>query len=392
MTLSLQQLRTPFTRTEALELVLQILQDLGFDTTGWQDGRIQKTLVTMVATVVSDFSELPKALVEFCFNRLASGDALNEYSKARFDNEKTPAVRTRGAVLLTSRATVAYTISPGQLIVATDDGVEFRNIDDGTGWPKILAAGGTLPLPVEARVAGITGNVPASAIKRLVTALAGVTVSASGNPWYSIAGADEESDEHLQRRNETKWATLTVEFVAESYEHIALSNGAVKVVLDDQNPRGPGTIDVYVAGATDLLGNVDVAALQAAYAARVFHTDSAWPPDPTSRVWVLHAFKFFLDLAVNIYHDGTRSNADMAAAAQQALRDFVVRTPIGGYTFTPGPSNVIPLGDLYEVFETIEGVKSVSFPDVNANIPVGSLQLVVEGDWQFFPQIVATRS
>jgi hypothetical protein len=387
--LTVEKLRKPLTRTESLNRLLELLTSLGFDTTGWQEGRIQKTLVTLFTIMHSDMTEVVKALAEFGSNSYASGDALNEHSRSRFQNDKVPAVRTRGPIKLTSTASIPYTIQVGQLIASTDSGVRFRNLTEGTLPAGSVNAPSTLTLFWDALIAGAQGNVPLNAVNRLLTPLAGVTVANdAGTPWYTVTGADEESDELLRRRNETQWARLTVELVAESYENIALDAGAKKVKVSDQNPRGPGTIDVYSAAETDLLSVPEMEAIQLAFSERAFQTDAAWAdpwPNNTSRVANRHPTRAPLSLTATLYHDPNLSGATIQSRAYDAMFEFLRKTPIGGWSYGPGLENVVTREDVVEVLQAVEGVRTVV--TAFATMSVGTLALVVEGTWTFIPVV-----
>lgn len=380
--LTLQQLRNTVTRSQALEWLLTVLTSLGFETTGWQNGRIQKTLLLTVSTLGSDFTELVKATVEFGFLAFATGEPLNEYSKSRFNRAKDPAVATEGPAKLTSTASIPYTIDPGQLIASTTNGAQqFRNTTGGT-----LAAGpSTLTLQWKAITKGAAGNVGLGAINRLLTPLAGVTVSNdTGNPWYTVTGRDEESDASVRSKDIGQWSQLSVEHIAEWYEAVARNAGAAKVALDDQNPRGPGTINVYSAGEANLLSTEEMETIQEEFARRTFGTDDTWPASDESRTAVKHPPTQALNLTGTIYYDPSYTELDMSIAVEEvALVDFVRATPLGGYKFPPALSNVITLASLHEVLEAVEGVRTVVLSSPTGTISVGTLSLVTRGTWSF---------
>nr|PZN59899.1 MAG: hypothetical protein DIU58_17130 [Sphaerobacter thermophilus] len=374
--LSLQQLRTPFTRTQGTERVLEWLKDAGFETTGWQNGRIQKTLVMLLGVLAADLSEVVKALAEFGFNDYASGDPLDEFSWSRYRNRKARAIPTVGPMRLTSTASIPYTIEPGQLLAATASGVTFRNVTGGT-----LAAGGTLQLTWQAVLAGSSSNVGKHTVDRLLTPLAGVTVANDeGDPWYTVAGTDDESDASIQRRNATKWSRLTVELVAESYENIVREAGARKVKVHDENPRGPGTIDIYCAGESSPLVTAEMEAIQLALSQAAFQTDPNWPPAPDSRAAAVSPTPQPLGITATLYHDPSVSGAAVVAAAEGALEDFLARTPIGGWSYASGLQNVIVPEDIVDILQDIEGVETVILTSPSAPVGVGPLNLVVRND------------
>ena len=125
--LSLKQLRSETTRKVATDWLITKLTELGFQTTGWQPGRIQHTLLTMVGTGVSSFANLAGLFAEAGFSETARGAFLTLRSRSSFDNERTPAVPTAGPMTLKSSATVPYTIGVGQLIVRDNLGTRFGN-------------------------------------------------------------------------------------------------------------------------------------------------------------------------------------------------------------------------------------------------------------------------
>jgi uncharacterized phage protein gp47/JayE len=292
-------------------------------------------------------------------------------------------------MLLTSTSQVPYDIQVGQLIASDDQKREYRNTTGGT-----LSAGGTLELQWEATIAGADHNTGDGTVTRLLTPLAGVTVANSvGTPWYTTTGADQETDAGLKERNRTKWATQSLEMVADGYRNYALSvAGIVKISIDDNNPRGENTIDVYVAAAAELAGEAEKQALQEIFAKRVFGASSTYeePPTAGTTVAVLDVNTDELTLTGTVYHDPNVSEANVTAAVEEALGDFLDATPIGGYDFAPGPSNVITPGDILQVLEGVDGVRTVTLTAPTAPVSVGVRTLVTPqaGGWGLTYQAV----
>jgi hypothetical protein len=382
--LSVEALRRPATRNQVYAWCIELLKSLGFQTSGWQPGRIQRTTFTTISAAVADLTELGKATVEFNYNELAKGPPLTEFSRSRFDNDRNRAIKTRGPMRLRSVATIPYAIKPLQLIVADSAGTEFRNVAPGTLPAGSPVSPSQLVLEFEARVAGSRGNVGFGTVTRMVTPLAGVTVSNDmGDPWYTVTGVDEESDESLQRRNATKWATLSLIMVREGFENVGRSAGALKIDVDDSNPRGAGTVDVYAAGDLALLGAAQMEAIQLAFSRRVLNTSAIWPPEAQSLVHVKEPQTHPLVFSGTVYFDAAVEQALVRDGVRTALRDLVIRTPIGGHNFSPGPENVVSLGDILEAVEEVDGVRTVT-TSLTTNVPVGSRTLVVppaDPDW-----------
>lgn len=360
--LPLDQLRKSVTQGEMLEWCLDKLQQLGIETTGWQNGRIQKSLMRLTALLGSDLTEAIRKLADGGYNDYATGDLLTAFSISRFQNYRLPAVKAKGPCTLQSTSTQPYTIQIGQLVATTPDGTKYKNTQGST----IPAGSPTAPsftvVEFEAVLAGLEGSDPSRTINKLVTSLAGVSISNKDTAWPSVAGRDEEPDEILRTRNRTKWATMTVEMVRDSYVNIALANGAAKVHVQDTNPRGPGTLDVYVASETGPLGSIDMTAIQAAYAKRAWYTDATWVPDwtgNTTRVAVKPAVSNPLAIHATVYHDSNVIESIMQERGLKALREFVRVTPIGGYDYRPGPYNAIQREDIIDVLKDVEGVRTV---------------------------------
>src|SRR5690606_23973021 len=167
-------------------------------------------------------------------------------SRSRFGNERNPALATQRKLTLACAAGEGpHTIGLGDLVATDADGHTFRNIEGlDIVYPITLASGGTVTLLFEAEIAGAAHNVANGNVNALVTTLAGVTISA--DVLYR-AGQDEESDERLRARNASKVATRALEPIRDTIENLALeaAPAVTAVGIDDENPRGAGTFDVY---------------------------------------------------------------------------------------------------------------------------------------------------
>lgn len=368
MALSIEQLRTVPTRTQTLQWYLDQLSGLGFNATAWQSGTPQRTLLLGLSRVTSNFAEIGKQIAEMCFNQLARGAALEAYSIARFGNTPKPGTKAKYTETLTNAGTVPHTVGVGQLLLATKQGVQFRNTTGGT----VAAGGGTLALTIEAIKKGAIGNVADGSITVLVTPLAGVTCT---NVLLS-SGEDPELDSALQLRNSTQWARLTVELVRDSYINLALSasDSIRRAEVNDTNPRGAGTIDVYIAGASSTSGLAEIEAAQDLFAERAFQTEpypadpapSPANPDPT-RVLVRAATGVPVDVAGTVYYGSTYSPADIQLKVEAAIAAYIALAPIGGYPY-PSPGNVIPKNNLEAAILKVPGVRTVTLTTPAADV------------------------
>lgn len=392
MALSVAQLTELVSRSSLVTWAVERLRELGFDTTGWQEGRIQNTILDAVATVSSAHALTASDTVRATTNDLATGAALDLYSFNRFSNTREPGAKAAGGMLFTNAGTVAHVVSVGQLIIEeTTNGQQYVNTSAGT-----IPAGGSLELEVEAVLVGADGNVPNNSPLTLITPLAGVTVTNPGpgdvdldgfpDPWYDTrTGADPETDVALKTRNATQWGLLATEKTSTAYTNLAVAQqGIDKALIDDGNPRGAGTVDVYVASGSDLVSNGDKTLAQAAFAEYTMFTESTWPPTNSpyqSRVEIKDPPTLELDVQGVVYYDPQYTSAQVQTFLTTALDDFVDLIPIGGFEYVPNDGKVF-LGDLLEVIENVQGVRTVTLSTPTGNVAVAYNELITApADW-----------
>jgi uncharacterized phage protein gp47/JayE len=361
MTIALEALRIPPTRTEMLDVLLAHLSSLGFQTTSWQSGSIQRTLLTGCAALGADVATLDSKLANFGFNTYSTGAPLREYARSSYDNEPQPAQKTIGPVTLTNTGASSYTIGVGQLLVASATGVEFNNTTGGT-----LNPGSTLSLTFSALLAGSAGNVPNLAITKLLTPLAGVTVSNPDNGtgvWYTTSGADQETTTKIRERNTTKWRTLNqIAMPGDGYKYLALSVPPItKVYVDDQNPRGPYTLDVYIATANGPATGSEITAVQTLLNIK---------RGPATNVLVKAPSNKPINITATIHIQASLNTAAKRAAIEAAGDAFIQALPMGGIILPPSTTRIIPKSELIGAYTAVKGVVGVS-----VSIPVSDVDM-----------------
>jgi phage-related baseplate assembly protein len=353
-TLTIANLRSALSRSQALQTMLGFLEAAGFEVSSWQAGSKQRQFLTAHCTTWADLTETQRATVALGTNRYSSGPALKEYTFSAYGRAINPAVKTVGPYRLTQSGSVGQTIAVGQLRLRSASGAEFTNTTGGSigGTP-----GDILDITIEAVLAGAHGNVANSSITTLVTPLAGITGSNSiGTPWYTTVGQDQESDDSVKETNETQWATVGLMRTAAAVIHLAKRASSVvgRARLNDQNPRGAGTVDVYIASAAGVITDAAViAAVQAFFDARIYG-QSVLP----KRWQVFASAAASVNVVGTIYYDPAFASATVQADATQAIQDYINGAPLGGYSYAPGPTNVISRNDLIALVEGVEGVES----------------------------------
>ncbi len=353
MSLTLKQLRTPISEDEALDGLLTIAQSLGFNTTAWQSGSVQRTFLQIFAVVWSTTTNVTDSLSRLAFNQDSFGDGLTAFSSSNYDNTRILATNTIGDAVLTGGAVgPPHVVAIGDVVIADDNGVAFRNVTAG-----VIPASGAVTLSFKADTPGVSGNVANNTINNLQTAFAGVTVTnpdpGSGS-WITTLATDNEADPTLQQRNTDKWGTLSPSDPASRYAFFISTAvpSATRVEIDDGNPDGPGSLRAYIAGATGISSGADVAATQ---------TELERIRNPTANVLALAAAAQVQPFTYTAYILTANNTAATQAAVQQALEDYTNSLPIGGQLFPDLMQGLWVLSEAVQAMSVIAGVERVDF-------------------------------
>lgn len=364
MALSLQQLLTPSSEDESLATIIEILDGLGFTASSWQSGSLQRTFIQMLARLHSDASNVTYAITAARHNDLATGEWLSLKSRSDFDNERIASVATQVNGEFSDPLSVGpQTITLGQLVAVDQDGATYRNITVGT-----ITLGGSLTLLFEAEVPG-GASVPSSL--ELGTPLAGFVFSMPASAIQRV-GADAESDVRLRERNRTKWSTLAYAAPEDAYISWALAASAAvtRAWVDSQNPRGPGTLDLYVAGPT---GAVDPSVIDDVEDYIEGNLDGICRRPLGSDVKAFSATSATVSIAGDLYVQPAFDLIQTRDAVYDAVTALLETLPVGG---------TVNLAALYSTIMGVGGVKNVhlssplSDTTVAANaVPVPALSL-----------------
>jgi uncharacterized phage protein gp47/JayE len=246
------------------QLVAELLASVGEHTplTNFNVGSVIRTLTEGVAEVVGELYAFASDMLKQGFLDTTSGVWLNRKA-AEYGVTRNPAIRTEGTVIF-SRAvprTTNVPIPDGSVVATPRDqsGSEYRYL---TTDEAILSSGETsVAVPVQAEEAGSAWNVGSGSITRMKTYLTGVDAVTNEADWITIVGADQEDDEALRLRCYLAWEELAQGGTAAAYVSWALSvPGVTSAFVDDDLPRGEGTVDIYIMGEA---GPPDAALLEA---------------------------------------------------------------------------------------------------------------------------------
>lgn len=367
MTLSYEQLTTPVTEAQAEEDSIEILDDLGFTATSWQSGSDQLTFVKLAAHLWSKFTEYAAEIAKLGNNEDASGVGLERYSASVYDNIKVKATKTVGTMVFTTAAGEGpHGVNLGDVVV-TDGASTYRNTTTGT-----FTSAAAVPLTMEAEVAGSASVLPPNTTLSMVSTFAGVTVTnpviSGSDTWMTTVGVDVESDPNLRLRNSTKWATLGAgEVVLDRVVNLMLESDVAikKVVLDDENPRGVFTADVYIGGEFTIVDDDALAAAQATLDLNFFKNQTL---GQLPRVQAIKSTALPLTLVGTVYYDSNFSESVVTASVEAALLALIKAVPIGGFNYPPVLSHLLTIGDIQQAIENAEGVLTAELTTPAANI------------------------
>ena len=268
--------------------------------------------------------------------------------------------------LVASAGAGPYTIAPQSLTAQTDDGTQFKNTGRLTSALTsdpatiILAAAGTRDdLEWEAVLPGIEGNITVDSALELVTTLAGVAITnpqiGSTGSSLLVSGADEETSESLSLRCDARWNRTAVaqlpgalvEWIFESFEVDLISCSITKWRIDDANPNGAGSTDVYISPGT------------AAELARVDAYLQARRGLGSGELRTLAASTLAVAIAATIYELG--NSATNESDCQTVVDTLEALLPIGGTLYGDDITKALrSISDIYHVTHDLEGITTVA--------------------------------
>lgn len=332
MPLTREQILAPYPETEAIADVLAVGEALGFELQSWESNDPTRIVVMALARLTMFTQSVAASIVNFFLNDTAEGTALEVLSAQNFGNTKGVATPTIGWLHFVGAAIgPPHTIKAGQGVFS-DGTLLFRNVAD-----VAVTAGGTVDAQCYCETPGAAGNVAMGTITQMLTPYAGVTVSnpeyGTTGTWISTLGQDAETEAALKARNSATWSERApIEAMDDRYELAAresLTN--CRVAINSTNPRGPNTIDIWLAREADECTTDERNAVANVIAAKCF--------GGAPLLQVYRCPKSNQTFVGTVYYRGTL--ATVQAAVQAAISNLVDKAPIGGNDYSPGPSGVI---------------------------------------------------
>lgn len=236
------------TMEQLMEDAVSNLEALNFRITNLRKtGGIFNTLLAASLQGLAELYTLLIKVVEQIYLFSAAGGWLDAKA-AEYSAFRKKATATQGLVVFGRQDTAGILVIPEGTVVKTEpdlDGQEYRYVT--TARATMADGQAEIQVPVTAESEGAAYNVTPGLIKRLAVFLSGIDYVRNDAGWVTREGTDEESDEALRQRAERKWYQLSVGGMAETLRSLVEQvNGVVTVRIEDQHPRGEGTVDVII--------------------------------------------------------------------------------------------------------------------------------------------------
>lgn len=225
------------------------LTEAGFSVTKWDNGGVFYWLARICVQVHIELLKLARTMLDNMFIRHATGKWL-EIKAADFGKSLKQATKTQGYITITrSEYSGAMTITKGHMFKTVPDSngdtLTYYVMEDTT----IKAGEQSGRVLVEAEKAGADYNVSENRITVSMIYLEGVSKVTNERDWIYSEGADKESETSLQNRTLASWSELATNTTSAKLKAaVEKIPGVMCAYIDDQHPRGQGTVDVIVVG------------------------------------------------------------------------------------------------------------------------------------------------
>ena len=225
------------------------LSEGGLSITKWDGGGVFYWLTRICVQIHIELLQLARIILNNMFIRHASGKWL-ELKAADFSKFLKAATKTQGYVtIIRNNYTEALAIRKGHMFKTVPDingneliyyTVEDTTIQSGQQTGRIL---------VEAEKAGADYNVSEDRITVSMIYLTGVESVTNRQDWIHSEGADVESETSLRNRTMSSWEELATNTTSAKLKAaVEAIPGVMCAYINDQHPRGQGTVDIVIVG------------------------------------------------------------------------------------------------------------------------------------------------
>lgn len=299
-----------------------------------------------------------------------------------------PAARAASGWLTVSVDSGTTTVPAGVAVeTLSTDGADPKryavaaNPDTADGSWSIAAPGGQVR--IVAAVAGAAGNTPAATITALRTSVAHVTGISNAAPL--VNGRDIADDDETRQYFRDALASLTrgtrpsILFAIRDFVDEATGQAVHSVALQEWNGVPLFTLDgtrqitqaIYIEDGSGTASSALVQAVQALLDGDDSEASGYRAAGATAEV--RSAAVLPLDVQVEVDADRAANALTVQAAVDNAVREHLVRLPVGGELITGGLQGQLNFAQLFRRVMNVDGVLRANFltPIADANVPIG---------------------
>lgn len=321
----MNELMRPLSVEECRDFIYETLATRGAQTSSWKPGAVVRTIVYALAIMAAAFSRLQVLVARSSFLDWSSGSWLTLVARQVYGVIRHEGTFAEGRVLATNSGGGIYHLDPGDLIVRSVEGREFRN----TEAVSIPASTANVSIPIRAVEIGSEGGAEANTITLMTTPLPGVTVT---NP-AAVVGTDPETDEQLRARCRASLGSLSPNGPRDAYIYVATTSqrddgSEIGVTRVETIPDGYGNLDVLVATASGPLGPSDLDIVTDRIKTLV-------EPIGVNAI-VQNAQLLTIDVTYELWlRRSSMSDAQIEARVEEFLRAWIAGIRIGGQKIPP---------------------------------------------------------
>lgn len=250
---------------EYMEELAAKLEAEGFVVTNMSKGGVLYTILYVVAHGVVELKKLAVDLVNAAFMQHCP-EELVEVRAADYACQRKQGTCTRGNM------TIYRTDYSTDVVVrkghpfATDPDAGGAYLTFYAGEDTVLPAGAAVcTVPVVAQKKGSACNVPPGSITRTLVLISGCDRVCNEDGWVTSYGTDGETVEELRRRCIESRSIQSLRTINEKLKSVAEAvDGVASCRIDDDKPRGQGTVDVIIASGSGPVSEETVRKVQAA--------------------------------------------------------------------------------------------------------------------------------
>lgn len=365
-------LMTTRTEEQVFQDALTELAGLGLPTSGWQSSSYQYSVTRIDARAQAALEVIRKRLAMGCHAdtaALAGDDWTDAFASGFFGLARTPASFAIHQFRITDTSAGAALAKGVRTVRVRDEasGLYFTNAE-----AFALTASSYADVRFACESSGAAGNIAPGATLTLIASLPGyaATNPAVGATGASVlvAGVDKESSATLISRCTARWSSLGAggNAAAVIYRIQTADSTVTKYLIDDANPTGPGSLDVYIATDAGTATGGQATAVDAYLQPR--------KAVGTGQLRVFAAPTYALAVTATLYTDGTNGSAAADAVAA-----------VGAMSSTPDPTStavglggtVYVLGDIVPTLMGVAGAINCTVSLPAADVVLGRSDLLV---------------